>query len=117
MTFPTQVTRNINNELSLMFVGDIMLDRGVKRSVDKNFNGDMSALFKHMVLLQSADILFGNLEGPATDAGKELGNKYSFRMNPDVLPILKEAGFDIVSFANNHIGDWGRPLLLSDQTV
>ncbi|PCI19526.1 hypothetical protein COB64_03620 [Candidatus Wolfebacteria bacterium] len=107
-TFPTQVSRNINNELSLMFVGDIMLDRGVKKSVDKNFDGDISALFKHMVLLQSADILFGNLEGPVSDKGTDLGNKYSFRMDPQALPALKNAGFDILSFANNHVGDWGR---------
>jgi len=27
-------------------------------------------------------------------------------MDPEVLPVLKDAGFDIVSFANNHVGDW-----------
>lgn len=41
-----------------------------------------------------------------SNAGNNVGSKYSFRMDPIVLPALKEAGFDIVSFANNHVGDW-----------
>lgn len=93
---------------TLKFVGDIMLDRGVKKSVIKNFNSDYGQLFKNLNLLKEKDILFGNLEGPVSDTGKNLGNLYSFRMSPKVLPTLKEAGFDILSVANNHAGDWGR---------
>ena len=33
---------------TLMFVGDIMLDRGVKRSVEKNFGGDFGGLFVNL---------------------------------------------------------------------
>ena len=32
--------------ITLSFVGDIMLDRGVKNSVNKNFKGDYSSLFE-----------------------------------------------------------------------
>ncbi len=91
---------------TLFFVGDIMLTRGVKNSVDKNFNGDYSKLFENLGELKNSDILFGNLEGAVSDVGNNVGSKYSFRMDPIVLPILKNAGFDIVSFANNHVGDW-----------
>lgn len=93
-------------DTTIYFVGDIMLDRGVKMSVNKNFNGDYSLLFKNLEELKDADILFGNLEGPISDRGNNVGSKYSFRMNPEVFPILKNAGFDIFSFANNHAGDW-----------
>jgi len=91
---------------TLYFVGDMMLTRGVKASVDKNFGGDYSKLFENLGELKEADILFGNFEGDVSDKGNNVGSIYSFRMDPKVLPIIKEAGFDIVSFANNHIGDW-----------
>jgi D-alanyl-D-alanine carboxypeptidase len=96
------------NYVTLLFGGDLMLDRGVKNSVLKNFNGDYSALFEKLPILQKADITFANLEGPASDKGKDLKNLYSFRMNPSIAPALKGAGFSILSVANNHVGDWGR---------
>ncbi|MCX6731600.1 MAG: CapA family protein [Candidatus Parcubacteria bacterium] len=95
-------------EISLVFTGDIMLDRGVEKSVIKNFNNDFSFLFQGVDFLKNADISFGNLEGPISDTGKNLGNLYSFRMDPAAIGALKEAGFDVLSVANNHIGDWGR---------
>lgn len=92
---------------TIYFVGDLMLDRGVEASVKKNFNNDFSLLFENLEELKDVDILFGNLEGPISDQGSNVGSKYSFRMDPAVIPVLKEAGFDIFSFANNHVGDWG----------
>lgn len=97
-----------SEETSLLFVGDIMLDRGVKNSVDKNGGGDFSFLFKQADFLKKSAILFGNLEGPISDKGKDLGNLYSFRARPKALIALKKAGFNALSVANNHIGDWGR---------
>ena len=95
-----------NTKTTISFVGDIMLTRGVKSSVDKNFGGDYNKLFENLGALKNADILLGNLEGDVSDTGNNVGSKYSFRMNPEVLPALKNAGFDIVSFTNNHVGDW-----------
>ena len=94
--------------VDLAFVGDIMLDRGVRSSVNKNFGGDYSRLFDNLGILKKEDISFANLEGPASDQGKDKHNLYSFRMDPNVIPAIKGAGFDIVSVANNHVGDWGR---------
>lgn len=94
-------------DTTLIFGGDIMLDRGVRASVEKNYIGDYSKLFEPLVLLGDADISFVNLEGPVSDVGRNVGSKYSFRMDPSIIPILKNVGIDIVSFANNHVGDWG----------
>jgi D-alanyl-D-alanine carboxypeptidase/poly-gamma-glutamate capsule biosynthesis protein CapA/YwtB (metallophosphatase superfamily) len=94
--------------VTLAFGGDIMLDRGVRSSVNKNFQGDYSALFEKLGILKKADIAFANLEGPASDKGVDMRNLYSFRMDPSVIPALKGAGISIVSVANNHVGDWGR---------
>lgn len=94
--------------VTLAFLGDIMLDRGVRNSVNKNFKGDYSALFEKLSILKKSDIVFANLEGTASDKGKDLGNLYSFRMDPSVIPSLKGAGINMLSVANNHVGDWGR---------
>lgn len=93
--------------VNLAFLGDLMLDRGVRNSVNKNFNGDYSALFEKLEILNKSDIVFANLEGTASDKGKDMGNLYSFHMDPSVVPALRGAGIDIVSMANNHVGDWG----------
>ncbi len=102
----TIIPAPLPKETTLYFLGDIMLDRSVRTSVTKNFGGDYSKLFAHLGELKKADILFANLEGDVSDVGNNVGSKYSFRMDPIVLPALKDAGFDIVSFANNHVGDW-----------
>ncbi len=103
------------DSVALTFVGDIMLDRGVLFSVKKNGQADFNWLFTDLASLKSADILFANLEGPLSDVGKKVGSIYSFRMLPEFAPALAQAGFDILSLANNHIGDWTREAM--DDTV
>jgi poly-gamma-glutamate synthesis protein (capsule biosynthesis protein) len=95
-------------DTTLVFGGDVMLDRGVKASVEKNFAGDFSQLFSPLTKLKDADIAFINLEGPVSDVGNNVGSKYSFRMDTSVVKTMKDAGIDIVSFANNHVGDWNK---------
>ncbi len=90
----------------MVFVGDIMVTRGVEISVNKNYGGDFAKLFTNVPIINEADIAFANLEGAVSDTGNNVGSKYSFRMNPEILPVLKNTGFDVVSFANNHVGDW-----------
>ena len=94
---------------TLIFVGDIMLDRGVKGMVEKYGKGDYKFPFlKIAEELQKADILFGNLESIISDKGEKVGSIYSFRADPKAIEGLKFAGFDILSVANNHIFDYGR---------
>lgn len=99
-------------EISLVFVGDIMIDRGVRAKVEKVGNGDFRFPFLKIAdILREADIAAGNLEGPLSDKGKEAGNLYSFRMLPRALEGLTSAGFDVLFLANNHIGDWDQEAL------
>ncbi|MBZ9569686.1 CapA family protein [Patescibacteria group bacterium] len=95
--------------ITLMFVGDIMLDRGVEYMIEKYGKGDYKFPFlKIKNDLEKGDILFGNLEGPISDKGVKVGSIYSFRANPRAIEGLIYAGFDILSVANNHIFDYGR---------
>jgi len=88
-------------------VGDIMLD-GTARPVLQQFGYDYPFVQVRRYLRES-NIVFGNLEGPLTDAGQPAPDKqYVFRSPPaKVVPALKAAGFNVVSLANNHIMDYG----------
>ncbi len=106
-TQPVAIVHN-EKQATLGFVGDMMLVRGVGRTVKQYFAGDYSKLFDNIDVFKKTDLLFGNLEGPASDKGNDLGSLYSFRMPADTPTLLKNAGFDVVSFANNHVGDYGK---------
>ena len=63
-------------------------------------------------LLRDADVTFGNLEGPLCDGGKTNKckpgqNCYAFRSPTRLVDRFKDAGFDLMSTANNHAEDFG----------
>ena len=103
-----------NKEHSLLFVGDIMLSRNV--GAEMELRNDYAYPFRKIAdVLRSADLTFGNLEGPISDVGKDKHNLYSFRADPRSVEGLKISGFDVVSLANNHTTDWGEEAM--EQTI
>lgn len=61
-------------------------------------------------VLQNKDILFGNLEtvlSNFSNHGKELEKAVSLHTSIDKVYYIKDAGFDILNLANNHIMDLG----------
>lgn len=95
---------------TLLFVGDIMLTRGVEYITDKQ--GDLFYPFRFVAdEIRKADFAFANLEGPISNRGSDQGSMYSFRMRPGTAGTLALAGFDALSTANNHMWDWGRDAL------
>jgi poly-gamma-glutamate synthesis protein (capsule biosynthesis protein) len=112
-----QVSKNSNFQIeekpiTIILVGDIMLNRGVKYKIEREGNGDFKFPFLKIANeLKEADILFGNLEGPISDKGKRVGSIYSFRNDPKTIEGLNFAGFDILSLANNHAFDYTREAL------
>ncbi len=62
----------------------------------------------------SGDVVFGNLEGTLTDVSEDVkcegakpGTCYAFRTPPEYAEYLHEAGFNVMSLANNHSLDFG----------
>lgn len=101
--------KNKDRPITLIFVGDIMLDRGVEWMVKEYGKDNWKFPFLKIADdLKMADILFGNLEGPISDKGKKTGSIYSFRADPRVIEGLVFSGFDVLSAANNHVFDYGR---------
>lgn len=90
----------------LVAVGDIMLSRGVAREIRKY--GDFNHPFtKIKDCLKSGDIVFGNLENPVTRGREIMTPEMILRADPGVEVALKDAGFTVLSLANNHLPDFG----------
>lgn len=100
-------TDKSNNKSTLLFAGDVMLSRSVGDKMTR-INDWRWPFLKIADSTSKADLFFGNLEGPISASGKNVGSIYSFRADPRVIDGLKYAGFDVVSVANNHIGDWSQ---------
>ncbi len=108
----------IENSVSILFVGDLIL---LKEQVDRGYNektkeynfDDVFSFTKQYI--EEADLSIGVLEGPM--AGEIAG--YSNSNFDDGIAIylnypeefgeaIKNAGFDLVTLANNHILDKGK---------
>lgn len=66
-------------------------------------------------ILRHADIAFGNLECCIATCGRPIPKQFNFRAAPTGALAVAEAGFTIVSLANNHAWDYGREAL--EETV
>ncbi|WP_246469747.1 CapA family protein [Cohnella nanjingensis] len=92
--------------VSLAFVGDILPASRVGELIERRGVDYPFALAKDA--LQGADITAGNLEAPITKRGMPAENKqFVFKGKPEYLAGLKNAGFDVLSLANNHTLDQG----------
>jgi poly-gamma-glutamate capsule biosynthesis protein CapA/YwtB (metallophosphatase superfamily) len=98
--------------LTIVGVGDIMM--GTSYPEDKLPSADGSFLMKEVEpILRDADVTFGNLEGTLLDSGgtpktcKDPKVCYVFRTPTRYVKNLVSAGFDMMSLANNHAGDFG----------
>ncbi|GAG53101.1 unnamed protein product, partial [marine sediment metagenome] len=92
-------------EVSLVAVGDIMLSRVVDSKMRK-YGMDYPFL-QTREYLKTGDIVFGNLETPITPGRQIFTGEMTFRSDPGVENELVEAGFSIVSLANNHTPNFG----------
>ena len=127
---------DLNSMWTVAAGGDVMLDRGVyktlvlgKKGKDYPFAGGEATITGHRCctpfdwpyplvqktnsdplvkqMISGADISMLNLEGPAPINSKYHASGMAFTFDQDLLGGLKNAGIDVVSLANNHIGNAG----------
>ncbi len=98
--------------ISIATVGDLMLGTDYPENHLPDDDG-VSFLAHVTPILAGADITFGNLEGVLLDGG-EPGKKcsnpnacYLFRSPSRYVKHFVNAGFDVLSLANNHARDFG----------
>lgn len=98
--------------LTIIGVGDIMMGSNYPKEVlPANYGGGLMEDVN--AILSGADITMGNLEGVLLDEGgtaktcRDPKVCYVFRSPVRYVQNLVNAGFDIMSLANNHAGDFG----------
>ncbi len=98
--------------LTLIAGGDLFFGRDVGQRLLADPTLDP---FEHVQpWLDQADLRFGNLECQLSDQGGETvhpDNHLVFTGPPSGADVLKTAGFDILSMANNHMWDYGKDAL------
>jgi len=96
--------------LTIAMVGDVMMGTTFP-SVMLPQNDGANLFDDAKPMLRHADLAVGNLEGALCDAGESTKgtgpNSYAFRTPTSYAPLLKDAGFDFMSMANNHANDFG----------
>jgi poly-gamma-glutamate synthesis protein (capsule biosynthesis protein) len=86
--------------------GDVMLGRRVGARLARV--GDPAAALRPAARRQArADLTVGNLESTLSKAGAPRQGGDSFAASPSVRQGLRAAGYDVLSLANNHTGDYG----------
>ncbi len=101
-----------SSSASIVFTGDVMLDRYI-RTVARKI-GYTSLLEDSKNILKESDGVVINLEGPITDApsrseGSVIGSRdnYYFTFEPKSIDFLLENNINIIHIGNNHINNFG----------
>ncbi|WP_165356363.1 CapA family protein [Sphingosinicella sp. BN140058] len=89
--------RPVIGDLDILGVGDI----GARRA-------DLGSIFRGCRETLRGGLTFGQLETTVSDRGAKVPNaKLAMRAPLGLAPVLRDAGFDVMSFAGNHCLDWG----------
>lgn len=111
------------SNIVFMGVGDIMLGSTYPDESGLPPNDGADLLKEATPILTSADLAFGNLEGPMLEGGTttKCGPKstrcFAFRVPTRYGKHLKDAGIDVMSLANNHANDFGSQGMASSKKV
>ncbi|MGF7076630.1 CapA family protein [Mucilaginibacter sp. 3215] len=103
-----------DSSVSIAAVGDMMLGTSYPNNYTLPPDSAKNSFNVIADELKNADVTFGNLEGSLLDGGNPAHYKlhqrskaYLFRMPTAYAGVFKDAGFNLLSLANNHIGDFG----------
>lgn len=101
---PAEAPSEPPGPVTLVAIGDVMLGRTVAWRIE---HGPGSPLDGVKDALRAADVTVANLECAMGTGGTPVKKAYTFRAPPKAADVLKDAGIDVVSLANNHILDFG----------
>jgi hypothetical protein len=103
-----------SDSITIAAVGDMMLGTSYPNSYTLPPDSAKNSFSVIADELRNANVTFGNLEGSLLDGGSPAHYKlhqkskaYLFRMPTAYAGVFKDAGFDVLSLSNNHIGDFG----------
>lgn len=108
---PTSVP---DTPITLAFTGDVMFGRTVNNHMLTTTPHDSYPFTYTADFLRRFDLTIGNLECVISKLGTPVPKLYTFRGDPRAYDRLLNAGFDLVSVANNHSGDYGKAAFLDE---
>lgn len=98
---------------TILFGGDMMFDRTIRTAMERN--GDDYVFSCIADILQSAELVVANLEGPITSGpSKSVGSSpggdgnYTFTFPTSTAKLLARHNIRLVNIGNNHIMNFGR---------
>lgn len=97
------------NEVQLTFVGDISLGEGVEQVAESK--GYSSLFYQASKLWEKSSLVFANLETPILRQNTVYGQAdkaETVSASWTALKVASERGVNVVSVANDHVGDYGR---------
>lgn len=112
-----------SDDLFITAVGDVMMGTDYPSTSMLPRNNGVGLFDPAKQWLDSSDIRFANLEGTLFDGdpqpdGKRPGpNRYLFRTPTVMGQRLVDAGFNLISLANNHVNDFGKAGIMSTKSV
>lgn len=108
-----QLNAQVKDTITVIGVGDIMMGSNYPDNSGLPPKDGQSLFQEVEAILRDADVTMGNLEGVLLDEGgtaktcRDPKVCYVFRSPERYAQNLVNAGFDVMSLANNHAGDFG----------
>lgn len=100
--------------VTLAFTGDVMFGRTVNSHMLDTALNDPYPFTYTADFLRGFDLTIGNLECVVSLLGEPVPKAYTFRGDPRAYDRLLTTGFDLVSVANNHSGDYGKDAFVDE---
>ena len=108
-----QMSAIVQVGMKIAFTGDVMLGRLVNSVLS---NDKFTYVWGDTLnVIRAADLSLINLECVVSSVGKEWDKTFKvfhFRAHPEAINVLKVAGIDYVSLANNHVLDYDNEALI-----
>lgn len=105
-TFSELPEIEVDYSTTIVMVGDMLFENDLEEAINRE---RYNPFFQFNEVFENADLVIGNLE--TTIDGDSVGNRqnkpYTFSAPKVVAELISEAGFNAVSYANNHTKDFG----------
>ncbi len=100
-----ETTTTTTKSYNFIFVGDMMVARGVEKYKEGSFNY-LGENIKNE--FNNTDFVVGNLEGPIIENAPDIKHgSFVFAFDKEVINFLRSLNFNILSLANNHTNNQG----------
>jgi len=116
MPLSSQLPKEKEKPITLIAVGDVMLGRSVNAKMH-SLNNFTYPFLKTAGFLNSAHLVFINLEAPFLDDCPIINEGMVFCADPRAIEGLVLAGINVVNLTNNHIRNYGQEGIVLTQNL